>query len=87
MSEPHTIGEPLNPLEMYRKLQMAEGRVAELEKSLWECEDAIGCLYPLVLMLCDNETSRPTMEISRKVIDHTQGVGMRAKLIAQGRKP
>lgn len=30
MSEPHKIGEPMNPLEMYRRLQMAEGRLHNL---------------------------------------------------------
>lgn len=38
MSEPHTVSEPLNPLEMYRRLQMAEGQLQVARVLLREIE-------------------------------------------------
>jgi hypothetical protein len=40
MSEPHTVSEPLDPLEMYRRLQMAEGQLVEARQMITDsCRD------------------------------------------------
>ena len=39
---------------------------------LVELENVAGALYPLVLMLCDNETSRPKMKSARLIIDYVR---------------
>ena len=58
----------------------------ELREMLFELENAAGCLYPCVLMLCDDETSRPSMKTARKIVDMITAtkVMTRAKNIAKG---
>ena len=60
----------------------------ELREMLFELENAAGCLYPCVLMLCDDETSRPSMKTARKIVDMimTTKVITRAKEMAKGTK-
>lgn len=60
----------------------------ELRAILVELENAAGCMYPLVLMLCDDEVSRPKMTTARMIVDFVRdaGVMQRAKILARDTK-
>ena len=59
MSTPHIVSEPANPLDYYRRLQMAEGELAELRTQL-EATDAAALRLSAMLTERNAELARLT---------------------------
>jgi hypothetical protein len=60
----------------------------DLRAALIELENVAGCMYPMILILCDDEVSRPKMKTARMIVDLVRGSGVitRAKILARDTK-
>jgi hypothetical protein len=52
-----------------------------LYNTAMKLENAAGSLHVLVLMLCDDETSRPKMATARKVVDYSMDLLPKARIV------